>query len=302
MKLVFFQHHHNGDVFTAKEFLRQVRTELPDIEIEVLHFNHPKILEDVEIHYGGKPENLDQFERFKISDDTMFINFWTGCYDEAANPNNPPYFWQGGINLETLTGVWGYIFEHINTYFNTGIQLKSKEHYIPEINFNFFDTDGIDNLVKTNHQKKVLICNGKAMSGQSFKSDMTPTIDELSKKYPEILFICTQRTNLNRDNIIYTEDVISVNSGTFDPPFWVAHNKCDLNEISYLGKFCDVIVGKNSGPFIFCLTKENLALDKTFISFNKRESDTFIRGISTTSTYVYSNEFDNVTHVIEKYL
>ena len=63
-------------------------------------------------------------------------------------------------------------------------------------------------------------------------------------------------------NISYTSDII----GTKQEP--------DLQEISYLSTLVDVIIGKNSGPYVFCETYDNyMDKDKTFVSFNTKHKD-----------------------------
>lgn len=303
MKITFFQHHHNGDLFTAKGFLIQVQKELPHVDLEIMHYNHPKVMGDLQITYAGHPSNLNQFERFKKENNSLYINMWAGCYDENPNPNNPPYFWKGGINLDTLTGMWGYIFDNINAQFGSNLKIQPKATYIPTINFNKFNLDSINMFLENNSNKKILICNGKAMSGQSFKSDMGEVINILAAEYPSFSFICTQKISSSNSNIFFTDDIINGAEEMKDAPSWNTSGRCDLNEISYLSEFCDVIIGKNSGPFIFCLTQNNLLKHKKiFISFNKREPDTFVKNINLRSKYFYSNDYDNVLTIIKENL
>ena len=264
-------------------------------DLEIFHFNHPKVLDDVLIRYAGYPKDFDPQTRFIINDGHMIINTWAYCYTEL---------WKGGLNLDTLMGVWGNIFENINVNLGTNIQLKEKEFYIPSINFAHFDVTSIDKFVTAHPGRKVLICNGKAMSGQSFKSDMADIISSLADAHPEISFICTQKIALNRPNIVFTDDIITGNSVHMkNSPEWNESGRCDLNEISYLSESCELIVGKNSGPFIFCLTQANL-LDRkpTFISFNKRELDTFPLGVTIKANYIYSNDYNNAYKIINENL
>ena len=49
-----------------------------------------------------------------------------------------------------------------------------------------------------------------------------------------------------------------------------AQDKFDLNEISYLSLFCDTIIGRASGPYVFTQVKENLYNpNKTFLAFTR---------------------------------
>ena len=50
--------------------------------------------------------------------------------------------------------------------------------------------------------------------------------------------------------------------------------KSNLNEISYISRFCDIIVGRGSGPFCFTHVKENLYDEnKTYIAFGNTERE-----------------------------
>ena len=81
--------------------------------------------------------------------------------------------------------------------------------------------------------------------------------------------------------------------------------RCDLNEISYLSTHCDLIVGKNSGPFIYCLTQQNINNPaKRFISFNNVLVDNLLYNLPTRCTYTQHTNFDshNIAHVIDSTL
>jgi hypothetical protein len=94
---------------------------------------------------------------------------------------------------------------------------------------------------------------------QYLKKEITTlnTIQDLAKQFPNVTFICTNKFALEATNIAFTEDIIKNTEGI------------DLQEISYLSRHCDIIVGKNSGPYVFCETYENyMDNSKAFISFN----------------------------------
>jgi hypothetical protein len=66
---------------------------------------------------------------------------------------------------------------------------------------------------------------------------------------------------LNKDNIKYTKDIINIRDN-------------DLNEISYISTFCDIIIGRGSGPYCFSTIKSNLLnKNKIFIGFTNLIED-----------------------------
>jgi len=213
---------------------------------------------ELDIPLIGSPSDLDNKTPFYLDEDALYINTWVGC-------NWDIFCKYGGINMNTLYEQWGEIVEQINEVFETSIKLhKEKEQYLPRISYNALNTAGIDNYINsTIGIKKVLLCNNVPQSNQSFNSEMKEYILPFAEMYPDTQFICTNQfdTDSNK-NILFTNDIIGpVQDG-------------DLQEISYLSTYCDVIVGKNSGPYVFCETYDNyMDNKKTFLSFNAKHPD-----------------------------
>ena len=146
-----------------------------------------------------------------------------------------------------------------------------KESYLPEIDFTKFDVSSIDAYLKASTNKKILICNGPPKSGQSFADNMQDFINLAAEDYPNIDFICTTKFDTKLDNVLFTDNIIVDNEVGDNRAPWEDRevNNCDLQEISYLSEHCDAIVGKNSGPFVFCETYNNyMNPDKKFLSYN----------------------------------
>ena len=255
-KIVFFNHFHRGDLHTNKEYVRQIMEELPDLEYEYLHSNPEKLLLDLDIPTIGTPDHLDKNTVCYQDEDILYINTWV-----AANWDI--FCKHGGINMHTMHEQWGIIFETINEFFDTSIKLKTKEEYLPRIDYSLFDIKNIDTYIESNpNDRKVLVCNNVPQSGQSLTSNLSEFIKDAAKKYPDTQFICTNEFDIDtQDNILFTNDIVSVKG-------------CDLQEISYLSTFCDVIIGKNSGPYVFCETYDNYMNDnKRFLSFNTKHHE-----------------------------
>jgi len=263
-KIVFFNHYHRGDLLTHKEFIRQIQDEL-DVTFEYLHFNHPKLTRDLNIPLVGEPTNLDPKTPFYQDEDVLYINTWIGCFWDI-------FCEHGGINMNSLWHQWDKIINTINGHFDTEIALRTdKETYLPKIDFTKFDVSSIDAYLKENTNKKILICNGPPKSGQSFSDNMQDFINLAAEEYPTIDFICTTKFNTTLDNVVFTDNIIVDNEVEDKRAPWEDReiNNCDLQEISYLSEHCDAIVGKNSGPFVFCETYSNyMNPDKKFLSYN----------------------------------
>jgi hypothetical protein len=268
MKIIFFNHYHRGDLFTHKEFARDIKRQLPDFEFEYWHYNHPKVNADLLIPVTNAPQQLGDRELFYKTEDgqILFVNTWIGVHSDAMTK------WEG-INLGSLYESWSTIYAGINTILGTALQISpNKFDYMPWVDYTIFNVEPGDKWLATySGRKRVLICNGVAMSGQSFNWEMDDIINDLAHEYPSIDIICTKKFKTDKVNIFFTDDITEATEEWHIKPFWVdlAQNTCDLNEISYLSTFCDVIVGKNSGPFVFCECKDNYLDDtKHIISFS----------------------------------
>lgn len=279
-KIVFFNHYHRGDLLTHKEFIRQIKDEL-DVTFEYMHFNHPKLTRDLDIPLVGDPSNLDPKTPFYQEEDSLFINTWIGCHWDV-------FCEHGGINMNSLIGQWQRIFNTINQCFGTTLTINpEKETYLPRIDFNVFNISNIDNYIKNSSNKKILVCNGAPKSGQSFASNMKEFLEPLAEEYVNVDFICTEKFDTVFNNIKFTDDIIGDTEVVDKRAPWEDRqtNNCDVQEISYLSEHCDAIVGKNSGPFVFCETYNNyMDPKKKFLSFNV----SWGIGKETTETMSYS--------------
>ena len=260
-KIVFFNHYHRGDLHTSKEFVKEVMNKLPDVEFEYWHGNPEIILQEIGIGPAAQktPVLLDKSKALMKTSDALYINTWVGCQWDV-------FCKHGGINMHTLYEQWENLYKGINKFFETDLTLnKSKEHYLPRIDFDKINKKAkanIDEKLKNENTKKVLICNNTPASTQSFTFSIDKEIQEMAQSNPDTLFILTNEMLEKEKNISYTSDII----GTKQEP--------DLQEISYLSSYMDVIVGKNSGPFVFCETYDNyMDKDKTFVSFNTKHKD-----------------------------
>lgn len=289
MKLVFFQHCHNGDLFVSREFVKQIKTQLLDADLEYYHKNSPRVLLDLGITQKPLNQEFSIREKFIKFPEGLAINTWVGAYDPKITPE-PPHYYSLGISLDVLYQIWGYIFSEINTGFQKNLILKNINEYLPEIDFEKFHVQKITEHVYKHTSKKILICNGEPKSKQSFRESFSDIIEALAEKLKNQEIICTEKFTTSRNNIYFTQDIIGL-SGS------------DLAEISYLSQHCDLIIGRNSGPFVYCLTKTNLMnKNKTFISFNHTQEDQFPLGSDYLARYIFSNNYqkDNMLNLIIK--
>jgi hypothetical protein len=272
---------HYGDLFTCKAYVKQLKEELENqIDIRYCHLCHPRALLDLNINTIGVDALPDQINiklPYLEDGNTLYVNIWKAQQEVFDG--------KIGVNHEFLQLAWKNIFLKINEFFRSNLILKNIEYYIPSINYDVFLKNKKLNqyLNSTTELKKILISNGPVTSGQSFSDNMEEPISRLANEYPNIEFICTTTFDTSLPNIIFTNNIID----QIDDIHYKTRT-CDLNEISYLSKFCDIIVGKNSGPFIFCLTKENIFdKDKSIISMHKKPTDDMMLYTNHTCDYEF---------------
>lgn len=271
MKIAFYNHFHNGDIFTSREYVKQVMNEMPFEDVVYLHNNNPKLLQDVVRHdtlSSQYPANL----RFFVHEETLFINTWIGVYSEAQF-KEPPHFYDVGIDYVSLTNMWGHIFAAINNVFGKKLKIGHRDQYMPTIDYTKFDCSKVDQFTKE-HGNIVLISNGPPMSGQSFDSVLTDDINMIANQFKDLTFVYTHPITSCHPNMFYSGDI--------------TQEKSDLIELSYLSRSAKVIVGKNSGPYIYATVKENmLDKNKTFLQFNKEERDSLFYAMPYKCSYTY---------------
>lgn len=305
-RITFVNHGHAGDMVHPREFIKQIIRDLPDVKFDYLSFNDPKTYLDLDIQYSGPPEEIHRNTRF-IKDDPnhLYINVLINAYSKHFNPLGPePFYYFGGTNYVALHYMWDHIFKNINEFFGSELTLLPKEQYLPTIDYAVFQIDNAAKFLNTRrYRKKILICNGKVRSKQSFKHNMAEVIIRLAQDFPYYDFYCTAIFKHQCDNIFFTDDIIGI-------------DESDLNEISFMSEHCDVIVGKNSGPFVYCVTKKNVfERPITFISFDNGSHDPTVNCnthvdnltwglIGTMAQYINSNLYsdENMLAIIKSVL
>jgi len=273
MNLIFYNYFHNGDIHYTREFIKDIISKTNFDNYFFAHVNKNGLLKDIKIeeidfNLLGDHNVLNGLDNFTNDNGDICINTWIGRFTRY------------GININSNYKLYEDIYKFLN------IPIGEKNSYIPTINFDYIDKDKIDSFF-INKNKKILFCNGKICSGQSTTESFDPIIIQLSEIFPHFDFILTDNTNrLNRNNIFYTNDIIGLDNN-------------DLNEISYLSTFCDVIIGKESGPFAFCTIKDNLMNEnKTFINFCDRSDWVwFPYGYC---KYKWSNNYNSMYETIKK--
>lgn len=272
-EVIFFNHFGNGDLHESREFVKDLMKILPAKAYKYAHGKSKKVLADLEgIEQVDVDERMDARRDITILGNTLLFNTWIGRDSQYVLPgigctlDNHHRMYNDMLRAKRLGNL---SFDPIN--------------YLPNIDFRYYDVHNIDDYVKNYEHLNVLVCNGNVQSCQAFNFSFTPVVAELAKEYRELNFILTEKVKIDLPNVKFTDDIIR----SSDP--------CDLNEISYLSVFCPLIVGRSSGPFLFCQTKVNwMMADKTFLSFTyTREGATIVNTLPVCAKKEWSSAVTN---------
>ena len=238
MKIVFYNHFHNGDIFVSRSLVNYVIKNIKADSYEYRHKNSFSLLKDLPLTQSDNMENLDMYAGWELKNETLYCNTWVNAYQERH---------KGRISIASFYDIFQ---TGLKETLNYNLDINPLE-LLPIVDYTFYP---IKNLFVGN---TCLISNNDTLSGQCDNFSMDEFVRKIVHKKPEYIFLLTNHMgkDIKRDNIIYVDSLIGRDTD-------------NLNEISYLSLLCDVIIGRHSGPYTFALTKMNLLNpSKTFISF-----------------------------------
>ena len=271
-KISLYNEYHNGDIFYSRVLIQNISK---FFEIDYYHKNNLGQFEDL--------HNINEFPILKLNEsDSEIPRFNT---------------WVGQQNARFLKDTLCSFYTNkkiLNDFFKKEeFKILNDFELLPVILY-----ENLPNIeiVKTKlsrysqYNKKILICNNKVLSGQSSNFDFDLLLQNLTTKYKNFLFVFTNPTNLEGQNILYIKNLTEVDF--------------DLLYISYISTKCDLIIGRASGPYCYTHVKENLMnVDKKFISICNNE----LEGVwykESLAKQIWTNcfEFDNISNIISKEL
>ena len=276
-KIILFHNElHNGDIHMSRPYVVDMMQILGDNDYYYYHRNNPKILSDIE-----NLKTISDLNLLPISP-YLKISTWIGQFSWNDKGNQCSPF--NGCNFPSYYDVMKKVYKTLNI----SNEIKPISHYIPTINYNQYSIENIKNYFNRNTKRNILICNNKVSSGQAPNNSMNSMIMQLACSFVNMNFIISNKNDLEeilkKDNIIYAKEIIRDDSIDFD-----------MNEISYIGSQCDVIIGRSSGPYVFSITKETVHA-KQFICFCNSIMDAWIFENST--NILHSNDHARMTDIV----
>lgn len=270
MKLCFYNWFGNGDLFESREFVKDwMRLCGVHRAGYAYQDRYRGIFEDLpQLDWTPLTNQMNSQQGvFKVGD-TLFVNTWIGRGWNGKETDTSSYVLNPGVGcvLENLYRM------HNDLLREAGLGKLPRDivEYIPTIDYTYVDVVRIHRWLNSFKapRKFVLICNGPTTSAQSVNHDFREVIDFVEYS-SDVSFILTERIDLfYQHNVFYTDDITGRNKGGHD-----------LNAISYLSRFCDVIVGRCSGPHMTAQVLENwMDSTKTLLCFTTtRNGACFVR-------------------------
>lgn len=289
-KITFFNHFHNGDIHLSRSMVSAIMLSYPDHEYTYAHRNDSCLLSDIPKLQYQRHIACNTNDNLVEAEGSLWINTWYGQQDYK-------YMNKYGISFDTL---YSALNDSCKQAFGKELDIYPK-HLFPQINYDAFDACGNVHPWTLEHQNdpKILVENGNCLSGQSENFDMSQVVVKLAVRHPNIMFLVSTRIEDCPSNVFYCGDIIKKDG-------------CDLNEISYLSTFCDMIIGRSSAITSFSMVQNNLfdrAID--ILQFtNLTYPDQYwlntlfndkIKYTSTITTYRDTN-LETVQRIIESYL
>lgn len=257
-RLIFYSHFGAGDLFESREFVKEIMQIIPANEYFYAHAKGKRTFIDIPNLQHMSITDESPSLAFQQIGNTLKMNTWIGRESKYV--------------LSQIGCVIDKNYEMFNDMLRSaGYSTLSKPYieYLPTLDYSYLETYNIDRFMDVRKgRKKALICNGPVQSLQAENFDFMPVIIKLVENHPDIDFYNTQELPFGAENLFYTGWIIKSSDGF------------DLNEISYLAKFCDLIVGRKSGPFVFAHNKDVwYDANKKSLSFTfAKHSSHFVQG------------------------
>lgn len=233
-KICFYQFAHIGDLFLSLPFIESLIAQSKEYEFfhtteteSKKHFNEIllKIVSNLKIQ---SDRNCD-FE----------IRTWQGHIKEDFFNNSIIPYEQFNDSFECFRFLWEKIFSDLNLSVKIDQNLEINYDHIGLLDKT--SIKNIENFFNNNKDKKnILIFNQKPFSEQTDLEEWGSYINYIATKFSKINFIYTNKESLD----------ISLENVFWSPSIFGNHS-CDIIHNSYLSLFCDILVGRVSGPFMY---------------------------------------------------
>lgn len=262
MNLIFYNHYGSGDLFESREFALDW---MKIVGVEKAYYACRKCFHAL---FSDLPsitpievtEDMDMRAAVTRRGGDIFVNTWIGARNAQTKPPGDYVLWPGvGCTVDNL-------YRMHNDYLKEAGLVKLPRPivgYIPSINYSQAVRDRITKWIKDKPYRLILMCNGPTGSNHASNFDFGPILDWIPQN-PDRAFIFSEKGAHipERDDVFWTDDITGRNPG-----------ECDLLAVSFLSRFCEIIVGRCSGAQMHTQVIQNwVDPSKTQVCFTKHRN------------------------------
>lgn len=269
MKLCFYNWFGNGDLFESREFVKDwMRLCGVHRAAYAYQDRYKGIFEDVpQLDWTPLTNQMNSQQGVFKMGDTLFVNTWIGRGWNGKETDTSSYVLNPGVGcvLENLYRMHNDLLREAGL----GKLPRDMVEYIPTIDYSRLNVSSVHRwLEKQAGKRLVLVCNGPTTSTHAINHDFDAALNLVPSREDVTLIITQPTPTRNRWGTFWSNDITGR---------WLG--KCDLNAISYLSRFCDVIVGRCSGPHMTAQVLENwMDSTKKLLCFTTTENGScFVR-------------------------
>ncbi len=282
----FYNHFGAGDIFESLEFVKEWMEILGDRNYFYAHGKTPKIIRELpNVSSMNVTDEMHAMRAIHFNDETksMFINTWIGRDGRYVLPGI-------GVVVERLWRM------HNDMLSSIGCRPLTKQimEYVPSLNYDLYpDCVNVEYWLKSEakHRRLWLIDNGNVQSNQAFNFDFSPIIEEVAKLELDDFFMTTHDSGVKLPNVWTTSEIIRSKDGF------------DLPEISFLSRFSNGSIGRNSGPHVYTQVRENWMDESySFLSFTYKQDAAYFVLNQPTLAKKYWSPYINDKQAIENVL
>lgn len=278
-KLILYNHYHNGDLFYSRVLIEMLKE---NFSFDYHHDQRIQIFSDIpeitEIS-GINPNFPSQTTNVEMG----IINTWIGHdFHRHGNKINQ------GCTYENYFEMCKNICQKL------GVDFSHEKKYLPKIYFsNLQDSEKISfqmSELKKKYTKIVFFSDGPVWSGQASGFSFRNHIENLSKSHEDVLFLTTHNQFEGVPNIINTSSI--------------TQKMPDLCELGLISTFCEIIVGRASGPYCFAQNEDNLLdANKTFVCFcNTHDEGKYFQDMKSKFFWSPTNHNTKIYDILEQSL
>jgi len=255
--IVFYCFNCNGDIFTSRLFINNIINNTINKNINLFFTSpNPNIVSSHCFDLGIKYQNFNKinlpstiFEYINkpihLIESNLFINIW------VFNENFFNLTTKCHLCLLDSEKYFNYLIEQLNNDYNFSIERISYENitYL-EFNYSYYNIDHLKFYIleKKNIYNKIILIYNNNSNANNINFDYLDILLKLSNENLDYLFITfIKEKRLNIKNITSIYDIYN------DLNLILPHDY-GIN-YSYLGKYADKIICKDSGPSYFLFNK-----------------------------------------------